>query len=143
MHAPLKEEERLTQARCLPGGERRYDGLRMDAKLQEKYSRQILFAPLGLEGQERLLSSSAVLVGCGALGTVVASLLVRAGVGRLRIIDRDFVETSNLQRQMLFEESDAREALPKAAAAERRLRAVNSDVLVEGIVSDLTPQNTD
>lgn len=115
----------------------------MDPELQEKYSRQILFAPLGLEGQERLLEASAVLVGCGALGTVVANLLVRAGVGRLRIIDRDFVEPSNLQRQTLFEESDAREALPKAVAAERRLHAANSSVSVEGIVADLTPRNTE
>ena len=82
-----------------------------------------------------------MLVGCGALGTVVANLLVRAGVGRLRIIDRDFVEPSNLQRQTLFEEADARDALPKAVAAERRLRAINSGVEVEGIVADLTPQN--
>src|SRR5712692_6408313 len=115
----------------------------MDTKLQEKYSRQILFAPLGLEGQERLLHSSAVLVGCGALGTAVANLLVRAGVGRLRIIDRDFVEPSNLQRQTLFEESDARDALPKAVAAERRLRAINSGVAVEGIVADLGPKNAE
>jgi molybdopterin-synthase adenylyltransferase len=115
----------------------------MDPKLQEKYSRQILFAPLGAEGQERLLASSAVLVGCGALGTALASLLVRAGVGRLRIIDRDFVEPSNLQRQTLFEESDARDALPKAVAAERRLRAANSSVTIEGIVADLTPRNAE
>ena len=115
----------------------------MDPKLQEKYSRQILFAPLGAKGQERLLASSAVLVGCGALGTAVANLLVRAGVGRLRIIDRDFVEPSNLQRQTLFEESDARDALPKAVAAERRLRAANSSVTVEGIVADLTPRNAE
>ena len=105
----------------------------------EKYSRQILFAGIGEAGQERLLESSAVLVGCGALGTVAANLLVRAGVGRLRIIDRDFVEPSNLQRQTLFDEADARAALPKAVAAERRLRAINSDVQVEGVVSDLTP----
>ena len=89
------------------------------------------------------MASSAVLVGCGALGTTVASLLVRAGIGRLRIIDRDFVEPSNLQRQTLFEESDAREALPKAVAAERRLRAANSSVTVEGVVADLTPANAD
>jgi adenylyltransferase/sulfurtransferase len=114
---------------------------KMDNNQREKYSRQILFAGIGEAGQERLLASSAVLVGCGALGTVVANLLVRAGVGRLRIIDRDFVEPSNLQRQTLFEESDAREALPKAAAAERRLRAINSGVRVEGIVSDITPRN--
>jgi adenylyltransferase/sulfurtransferase len=109
----------------------------------ERYSRQILFRPLGEEGQKRLLSASAVLVGCGAVGTVVANLLVRAGLGRLRIVDRDFVELSNLQRQTLFEESDAREALPKAVAAERHLRAANAGVAVEGIVSDLTPGNAD
>jgi len=107
----------------------------------EKYSRQILFTGIGEAGQERLLQSSAVLVGCGALGTVAANLLVRAGVGRLRIIDRDFVEPSNLQRQTLFDEADARAALPKAVAAEHRLRDINSDVQVEGVVSDLTPRN--
>src|SRR5271165_2696083 len=113
----------------------------MDAKTREKYSRQILFAEIGEQGQERLRASSAVVVGCGALGTALANLLVRAGLGRLRIVDRDFVEASNLQRQTLFEESDARDALPKAVAAERRLRAVNSGVRVEGIVSDVTPAN--
>lgn len=113
----------------------------MDAQNTERYSRQILFAELGQEGQERLLSSSAVLVGCGALGNVSANLLVRAGIGRLRIIDRDFVEPSNLQRQTLFDERDAREALPKAAAAERHLRAINSGIVVEGVVADLSPEN--
>jgi len=82
-----------------------------------------------------------VIVGCGALGTALANLLVRAGVGKLRIVDRDFVEPSNLQRQTLFEESDAQEALPKAVAAERRLRAINSGVSVEGIVADVGPKN--
>ena len=113
----------------------------MTPEQHEKYSRQILFAGIGEAGQERLLGASAVLVGCGALGTVAGNLLVRAGVGRLRIIDRDFVEPSNLQRQTLFDEADARAALPKAVAAERRLRAINSGVEVEGIVSDLTPRN--
>jgi adenylyltransferase/sulfurtransferase len=113
----------------------------MDPKLQERYSRQILFAGIGKAGQERLLGASAVLVGCGALGTAVANLLVRAGLGRLRLIDRDFVEFSNLQRQTLFEEADARDALPKAVAAERRLRAINSSVEIEGVVADLRPQN--
>src|ERR1700678_3632739 len=107
----------------------------------DKYSRQILFREIGEPGQERLLAASAAIVGCGALGTVAANLLARAGVGRLRIIDRDFVELSNLQRTTLFEESDAREALPKAVAAERRLRAINSDVQVEGVVADLTAEN--
>ena len=113
----------------------------MKPRQYEKYSRQILFRGIGEAGQEKLLGASAVIVGCGALGTVVANLLVRAGVGRLRIVDRDFVDSSNLQRQTLFEEADARNALPKAVAAERRLRAINSDVQVEGVVADVTPKN--
>jgi molybdopterin-synthase adenylyltransferase len=113
----------------------------MNPSQYEKYSRQILFPGIGEAGQEKLLGASAVVVGCGALGTVVANLLVRAGVGRLRIVDRDFVEPSNLQRQTLFDEADARDAMPKAVAAERRLRAINSDVQVEGIVADLMPKN--
>ena len=115
----------------------------MDPKSLERYSRQILFREVGETGQQRLIESSAVMVGCGALGTALANLLVRAGVGRLRIVDRDFVEPSNLQRQTLFEESDAQEALPKAVAAERRLRAINSETSVEGIVADLGPKNAD
>jgi molybdopterin/thiamine biosynthesis adenylyltransferase len=115
----------------------------MDLKLEERYSRQILFAGIGEDGQRRLLSSRAVLVGCGALGTAVANLLARAGVGSLRIIDRDFVEPSNLQRQTLFDEADARESLPKAVAAERRLRAINSGIAIEGIVADLNPKNAE
>src|SRR6202451_535483 len=114
----------------------------MNRAQHDKYSRQILFSGIGEEGQEKLMAASAVLVGCGALGTVAANLLVRAGVGRLRIVDRDFVEPSNLQRQTLFEESDARDALPKAVAAQRRLRAINSGVQIEGVVADLTPKNT-
>ncbi len=113
----------------------------MNREQYEKYSRQILFHGIGEAGQEKLLAAGAVLVGCGALGTVVANLLVRAGVGRLRIVDRDFVEPSNLQRQTLFDESDARDALPKAVAAEWRLAAINSGVRVEGIVADVTPAN--
>jgi len=109
----------------------------------DRYSRQILFAGIGEAGQARLLESSAVLIGCGALGTAVANLLVRAGVGYLRIIDRDFVEESNLQRQTLFTESDAREALPKAVAAERRLREINSEVRLEAVVADLGPRNAE
>ena len=109
--------------------------------LHEKYSRQILFAPIGEEGQRRLLASSAAIVGCGAIGAAAATLLTRAGVGKLRIIDRDFVEPSNLQRQILFDESDALAALPKAVAAERKLRSVNSSVSVEGVVADLSARN--
>jgi len=115
----------------------------MDPQSYERYSRQILFGEIGEAGQRRLLESSAVMVGCGALGTALANLLVRAGVGKLRIVDRDFVEPSNLQRQTLFEESDARESLPKAVAAERRLRAINSGVSVEGVVADLCPKNAE
>jgi molybdopterin/thiamine biosynthesis adenylyltransferase len=113
----------------------------MNPQEQETYSRQILYSQFGEEGQERLLRAKAVLIGCGALGTSSANLLVRAGLGRLRIIDRDFVELSNLQRQTLFDEADARDALPKAVAAERHLCAVNSSVAVEGITADLTPKN--
>jgi molybdopterin/thiamine biosynthesis adenylyltransferase len=108
---------------------------------QEKYSRQMLFAGIGEEGQQRLLASSAVMVGCGAIGAAAAALLVRAGVGRVRILDRDFVEPSNLQRQTLFDEDDARAALPKAVAAERKLRAINNSVAVEGLVRDVNPRN--
>ena len=113
----------------------------MNREERERYSRQILFSGIGEAGQEKLLASSAVLIGCGALGTVTANLMVRAGLGSLVIIDRDFVEASNLQRQTLFEEADARDAMPKAIAAERRLRAISSGVRVEGIVADLTPDN--
>jgi len=115
----------------------------MDPKSYERYSRQILFGEIGEAGQQRLLESSAVIVGCGALGTDLANLLVRAGVGKLRIVDRDFVEPSNLQRQTLFEESDALESLPKAVAAERRLRAINSGVSVEGVVADVSSKNAE
>ncbi len=110
---------------------------------RERYSRQILFPEIGELGQQRLLDSHAVIVGCGALGSVQAMALVRAGVGRLSIIDRDYVETSNLQRQFLFEESDAADALPKAAAAERQLRRINSSAEIHGIVADLNPANAE
>ena len=115
----------------------------MDAKLRERYSRQILFEPIGEAGQERLRQSKVAIIGCGALGSTVAGMLVRAGIGRLRIIDRDFVEPSNLQRQTLFEEADAQALLPKAVAAERRLSCINSDVQVEGVVADLTPASAE
>src|SRR5690348_4565375 len=111
--------------------------------LQEKYSRQMLFAGIGPEGQQRLLASRAAIVGCGAIGAAAANLLVRSGVGYLRIIDRDFVEPSNLQRQTLFDESDALSVLPKAVAAERKLRSINSSISVEGAVADLNPRNAE
>lgn len=106
---------------------------------QERYSRQIRFLPFGEEGQRRLAVSTAVVVGCGALGTVQAALLVRAGVGRVRLIDRDYVEESNLQRQVLYTEEDARTGLPKAEAARRHLSQANSGVILEALVSDLNP----
>ncbi len=114
---------------------------RMNDSLHQKYSRQVLFAGLGEQGQERLLASSVVIVGCGAIGAAAANLLVRAGVGRLSVVDRDFVEPSNLQRQTLFDEADAREALPKAVAAEHKLRSINSGGAVEGLVADVNPRN--
>src|SRR5579875_1348154 len=109
--------------------------------MESRYSRQIRFAPFGQEGQRRLRSARVAIAGCGALGSAQAELLARAGVGSLRLIDRDFVEWSNLQRQFLFTESDAREALPKAAAAARRLREINQEVALEPVVADLTPAN--
>jgi molybdopterin/thiamine biosynthesis adenylyltransferase len=110
---------------------------------RERYSRQILFREIGEQGQERLLASHAAIVGCGALGSLQAMALARAGVGCLSVIDRDYVEASNLQRQFLFEESDAADALPKAAAAERRLRRMNSTIEIHGIIADLNPSNAE
>lgn len=113
----------------------------MDPSERQRYSRQILFPGIGERGQEALAAAHAVIVGCGALGSFHAAALARAGVGRLTIIDRDYIEPSNLHRQWLFEEQDAAEALPKAAAAERRLAAINSGIAVRGVVADLTAEN--
>jgi adenylyltransferase/sulfurtransferase len=110
-------------------------------ELSERYSRQILFRGVGLDGQHRLASARVAIVGCGATGSAVASLLARSGVGTIRIIDRDYVEPSNLQRQTLFDEADARESLPKAIAAASRIAAFNSEIVVEPQVADLTPEN--
>src|SRR5258708_4942354 len=110
---------------------------------RERYSRQILFRPIGLDGQQKLLNSHVAVVGCGALGSFQAGALARAGVGKLRIIDRDYVELSNLQRQWLFEEEDAAEALPKAVAAARRLGRINNGVEVTPVVADLTTANAE
>jgi molybdopterin-synthase adenylyltransferase len=109
----------------------------------ERYSRQILFRGVGEEGQRRLAGARVAVVGCGATGSAVSSLLARAGVGTIRIIDRDYVEASNLQRQTLFDESDVRDSLPKAIAAARRIAAFNSHIVVEPQVADLTPDNID
>ena len=114
----------------------------MKPEVKERYSRQVLFPGIGLEGQERLIQSQVAIVGCGATGSAVAALLARAGVGRLRIIDRDYVEPSNLQRQTLFDEHDAAESVPKAIAACRSIAKFNSQIIAEPHVSDLTPENT-
>lgn len=115
----------------------------MTPREKERYSRQILFAGLGEAGQRRLLEARAVIAGCGALGSVQAGMLARAGVGHIRLIDRDYVEWSNLQRQCLFEESDAAEGLPKAVAAARRLASINSGIEVTPVVADLTHANVE
>jgi len=107
----------------------------------ERYSRQVLFQGVGQQGQELLAAAKVAIVGCGATGSALASLLARSGVGMLRIIDRDYVESSNLQRQLLFDEADAAESLPKAIAAARKIAAFNSGIAVVPIVADLTPSN--
>ena len=107
----------------------------------ERYSRQVLFEPIGEAGQRRLLESRVTLIGCGALGTTLANTLVRAGVGFLRIVDRDFIELSNLQRQNLFDEQDIAGNLPKAEAARRKLQRINSQVQVEAVVADADRYN--
>jgi molybdopterin-synthase adenylyltransferase len=109
----------------------------------DRYSRQILFSGIGADGQQRLSQARVAVVGCGATGTALAGLLARAGVGTLRIIDRDYVEASNLQRQSLFDERDAAESLPKAIAAARKIAAFNSSIVVESRVEDLIPENVD
>jgi len=112
-------------------------------KLDDRYSRQVLFRGIGAAGQQKLALGRVAIVGCGATGSALASLLARAGVGTIRIIDRDYIEFSNLQRQSLFDESDARESLPKAVAAARKIAAFNSQIVVEPQVADLTPANID
>jgi molybdopterin-synthase adenylyltransferase len=109
--------------------------------MEDRYSRQILFEGINESGQRRLANSKVVIIGAGALGAIQAETLARAGVGRIAIVDRDFVEESNLQRQIMFEESDARERLPKAIAAARRIARVNSSIEVEPVVKDANFQN--
>ena len=111
--------------------------------MNERYSRQILFREIGAAGQEKLLNSRVLLVGCGALGAAHAEMLARAGVGKLRIVDRDFVEFTNLQRQTLFKESDAAERLPKAIAAKKRIAEINSEIEVEAIIADVNNSNVE
>src|SRR6185369_11075007 len=111
--------------------------------MNERYSRQILFREIGKAGQEKLLNSRVLIVGCGALGASHAEMLARAGVGNLRIVDRDFVEFTNLQRQTLFKESDAVERLPKAIAAQKRIAEINSEIAVEPVVADVNNSNVE
>ncbi len=108
-----------------------------------RYSRQELFAGIGPEGQARLAQGRALVAGCGALGCALADMLVRAGVGTVRVVDRDFVEWSNLNRQILFDEADARERRPKARAAEARLRAINTAARIEGVIADVSPDTVE
>ena len=107
----------------------------------DRYVRQMRYPPFGEEGQENLATSRVLICGCGALGSVLADTLVRAGVGRVRIVDRDFLETSNLQRQVLFDEDDVARQLPKAVAAAEKLRRINSEVEIEPIVADVDHTN--
>src|SRR6195256_2722136 len=111
--------------------------------MNDRYSRQVLFKEIGAEGQKKLSQSRVVIVGCGATGSALASLLARSGIGTLRILDRDYVEPSNLQRQTLFDETDARESVPKAIAAARQIARFNSQIVVEPHVADLIPANVD
>jgi adenylyltransferase/sulfurtransferase len=112
-----------------------------DDQTLDRYRRQVRFAPLGEDGQRKLLAARALVCGCGALGSVAADLLVRAGVGFVRIVDRDFLEADNLHRQVLFDEADVAAELPKAVAAARRLAKINSAVAVEPAVADVTAAN--
>src|SRR3954468_1046669 len=106
-----------------------------------RYARQMRYAPLGVDGQRKLLASTALVVGCGALGSVIANTLARAGVGKLRIVDRDFLELNNLQRQGLYDEDDVAAGLPKAIAAKNRLDKINSTIQIEAIVADVDHTN--
>lgn len=110
---------------------------------RERYSRQIRFSPIGETGQERILEARIGVVGCGALGSFQSEALVRAGAGNVRIIDRDYVDYTNLQRQWLYDENDAAAETPKAIAAARRLKTLNKDVRIEPVVQDVTPSNAE
>src|SRR5262249_2787646 len=123
----------------IPGSRRSFRQLMVD--IRDRYSRQVLFDPIGRHGQERLGRSSAVIVGCGAPGAIHAETLARARVSRPKLMDRDFVEESNLHRQLIFEESDASQRLPKSVAAARRINRINSSIEVEAIIEDVSRNN--
>ncbi|MFZ5968418.1 MAG: ThiF family adenylyltransferase [Bacillota bacterium] len=107
----------------------------------ERYAKQILFDGIRKEGQEKLLEGKVVIIGCGALGTVIANNLVRAGVGYIRLVDRDYIEMSNLQRQLLYDEEDIKNNLPKVIAAENKLKKINSSIRIESIITDVNSKN--
>ncbi len=109
-------------------------------KNHSRYSRQLLLKEIGREGQRRLEASRVAVIGVGALGSVAANLLARAGVGNLLLIDRDYLELDNLQRQVLFDEEDIKQNLPKAIAAEKKLKQINSEILVRSEVADINPE---
>ncbi len=134
--AQKSQPERISRRNSAPD-ESRADGHVLD----ERYSRQILFRGIGAEGQRKLATARVAIVGCGATGSALAGLFARAGIGTLRIIDRDYVESSNLQRQSLFDENDAAESVPKAIAAVRKIAAFNSQIVAEPKVEDLIPAN--
>ncbi len=113
----------------------------MSGKTPSRYDRQVRFSPFGIEGQQKLAAGRALVCGCGALGSVIAGTLVRAGVGFVRIVDRDFVELNNLQRQFLFDENDVASTIPKAVAAAEKLSRVNSSIEIEPVVADVTHTN--
>jgi adenylyltransferase/sulfurtransferase len=113
------------------------------AEQLQRYVRQMVFPDIGEEGQHRLLTSSVAVIGCGGLGSHIANNLVRAGVGHLKIADRDYVELNNLQRQVLFDEQDAADGVAKAVAATQKLRTINSQVQIEPLVTDVSPANVE
>src|ERR671925_1571926 len=128
----VRETHRKIDLTRTPGA-----NLMSGTSILDRYSRQTLFGPIGKEGQERLGSSSVAIIGCGALGTVLANNLCRAGIGRLVIADRDYIELNNLQRQILFDEDDIARRLPKAIAAAEKLRRINSETTIEPLVEDI------
>src|ERR1700751_4094015 len=111
--------------------------------MDDRYSRQVLFQEIATEGQKKLSQARIVIVGCGATGSALASLLARSGVGTLRILDRDYVEPSNLQREICFDENDGGESVPKPVAAARQTSRFNSQIVVEPHVADMPPDNVD